>query len=103
MSNIKKFSDTDPFGEEDWNEQDSPYRVYKNNRMDHCPVCDSDDMHYYKLDESNDENGVIYYEYVCETCGFKGREYYTLTFKEHRDAFDNPIIKGKKVNDKSYE
>ena len=58
-------------------------------KQGYCPKCNSDNLNY----ETNVNDGdSLYYPYICENCGFEGREYYTLEFSCHWDMAKNEEI-----------
>jgi hypothetical protein len=57
-----------------------------------CPKCGSDDLDYTSEDSlRGDGIASIYFPFSCNKCGFKGREYYNLTFSGFEDDNGNEI------------
>ena len=52
----------------------------KYNKSGVCPRCGDENLEYVKTD-LNDQFAWAMYE--CEDCGFKGIEWYTVSFTEH--------------------
>jgi len=55
-----------------------------------CPVCNGSRL---KYETSNISGEMLYYDYECEDCGFRGIEWYYLVFGNH-SAQD-----GKEINE----
>ena len=55
-----------------------------------CPKCNSEDLEYEDSDISGE--GASYY-YICNDCGFKGIEWYNITFSNHLTIDGNDIHK----------
>jgi len=53
-----------------------------------CPKCNENTLEYGVL-EPEDES--IFYPVVCAGCGFKGKEYYNLTFDGFYDNDGNKV------------
>jgi len=60
----------------------------------YCPNCGSGDLDYEKEHQTVDSNSE-YYEFICPTCGFEGKEWYRLEFNTTTDMDDNDM-NGKK-------
>jgi len=51
-----------------------------------CPKCGSEDLDYGVMELMEES---IFYPYTCNKCGFRGKEWYSVTFSEHQNE-DNP-------------
>lgn len=49
-----------------------------------CPCCGSDDLDY---DSIEAEGNSVYYPWLCNNCGYSGKEVYNLDFVGHEDIF----------------
>lgn len=64
----------------------------KTNYAGTCPKCTMPGWLQYGVIDLCDES--VYYPYVCDSCGFIGKEYYSLVFDTHTDK--NGVIPGDK-------
>ena len=54
----------------------------------HCPQCGSFNINYETCVNDGEE---LYYPFICDDCGFKGKEHYNLTFYGMTTADDDEI------------
>lgn len=71
IKTFETFNELDPYGEENWNDENIP------NRPGICVNCGSDNIDY--QDTEHYDNQVIY-EYFCEDCNTTGQEVYNEIF-----------------------
>lgn len=101
---LKRFENIDPFGEEDWGENDA--RTYISDDQGKCPVCNGYLGGYTMtpIPTPGIDGGQLYYEYTCYECKFKGKEWYSINFITHSTSTNsNDIEIGGVVDDNSFE
>lgn len=55
----------------------------KYNEAGKCPKCGSEDLNYGVIEFEGVVGNFLYYPYFCKNCGFRGEEWYELTFTGH--------------------
>ena len=57
-------------------------------KQGNCPKCNNENLDY---EASVPEGESIYYPFKCKTCGFVGKEYYSLSFMGFYDNHGNEV------------
>lgn len=105
MKRFKNFKlheeNVDPFKEENWDEEENNDKLYISNQMATCPVCNGPISYDGQLQIDPDPN-FVYYNWVCDDCGFNGMETYELVFRTQSSG-DGDINVGDVVDNRNFQ